>query len=172
MAYDYEALYATTPDALGEAADWVKTFFDTYEGSPLRVLDIGCGQGRDSLYAVAKGHSVLGIDQAPSGIKALIEGGAGLAGKVRGEVADLRTFRPNEPYDLLLINRTLHMLEKQERENLLRGLMKRLHRPGFILIADEPRNMVGFHRLIEESEPSTCCQAKTRNSLVFSLQAY
>jgi 2-polyprenyl-3-methyl-5-hydroxy-6-metoxy-1,4-benzoquinol methylase len=39
-------------------AQHVNAFFQ----APLRILDVGCGNGRDSYYLAAQGHKVEGID--------------------------------------------------------------------------------------------------------------
>jgi len=60
--------------------DPTKTYFSEYEGWALhqrkamefvkgRVLDVGCGAGRHSLYLQKKGFAVLGIDVSPLAIK-------------------------------------------------------------------------------------------------------
>ena len=166
MAFDYEKLYASTPDALGKPADWVQMFFDAYDGPRLRILDIGCGQGRDSLYAAAKGHDVLGIDLAPSGIQALEDAGKDLAGEVKGQVADLTTYTPKQPYDLLLINRTLHMLPSKEQTALIERLLSQPKKPTHILISDEPKNIPTIKQAVEQSLGKIAWQTATKNTLV------
>ena len=37
------------------------------------VLDLGCGQGRDSLFISRKGHTVLGVDAAQTAIKQMLK---------------------------------------------------------------------------------------------------
>ncbi|MFT6074064.1 MAG: 2-polyprenyl-3-methyl-5-hydroxy-6-metoxy-1,4-benzoquinol methylase [Yoonia sp.] len=67
MAYNYDTLYATMPNALGEPTTVFAEFFDTYEHANTRVLDVGCGQGRDALLTARHGHNVVGVDLSPSG---------------------------------------------------------------------------------------------------------
>ena len=54
MAYNYEALYRDTPNALGAPTPAIVDFFAKHQGQTRRVLDIGCGQGRDALF-IARG---------------------------------------------------------------------------------------------------------------------
>ena len=59
MSYDYDALYARTPDALGAPTRAFVDFFDGYDRPNVRVLDIGCGQGRDALFIARLGPDEL-----------------------------------------------------------------------------------------------------------------
>lgn len=67
-------------DGYINASEYTKIYFSDYEDWPLhekkamefvkgRVLDIGCGAGRHSLYLQKKGFIVLGIDASPLAIK-------------------------------------------------------------------------------------------------------
>jgi len=62
------------------SVDLTKTYFSEYEDWPLhqrkamefvrgRVLDVGCGAGRHSLYLQKKGFDVLGVDVSPLAVK-------------------------------------------------------------------------------------------------------
>ena len=58
MAYDYDKLYRSTPRALGEPTELFVDFFKHQAEESLRVLDVGCGQGRDALFIARMGHCV------------------------------------------------------------------------------------------------------------------
>jgi SAM-dependent methyltransferase len=71
---------AERDDGYISAAPLPKIYFSKYEDWPLherramefvkgRVLDVGCGAGRHSLYLQKKGFDVLGIDNSPLAIK-------------------------------------------------------------------------------------------------------
>lgn len=55
------------------------------------VLDLGCGDGRDSALFLAQGWRVVGIDQNPEAIRRATErfAGAAASGQFRGVVSDL-----------------------------------------------------------------------------------
>ena len=89
MAYDYDKLYRETPHALGAANAHIAAFFETID-TPVRVLDIGCGQGRDALPIARRGHRVVGVDISPAGIDDLIAAAAADGLDVTGYVADIR----------------------------------------------------------------------------------
>lgn len=147
MAYDYEQLYQTTPKALGEPTQVFVDFFAARSDESLRVLDIGCGQGRDALFIGRSGHSVLGIDLSPSGIRDLNNAAKEENLDVSGIVADITEYEPDENFDVVLIDRTLHMLDETDRLTTLQTLLDRVGRGGWCLIADERTNIAGFKRV-------------------------
>lgn len=146
MAYDYDALYRTTPDALGAPSGVFVDFFDAHGDAPLRVLDIGCGQGRDALFIARLGHSVVGVDLSPSGVADMLAAATDLS--VTGIVADLCDYTPECTFDVVLIDRTLHMMDVVPRHALLTRLAACVPSKGWVLIADEASNMAGFRTVL------------------------
>ncbi|MFV0409702.1 MAG: class I SAM-dependent methyltransferase [Paracoccus sp. (in: a-proteobacteria)] len=68
MAFNYDALYGETSNALGEPTPIFFSFFKGFDRQNARILDIGCGQGRDALFIARSGHRVTGVDISPTGI--------------------------------------------------------------------------------------------------------
>lgn len=144
MAYDYDKLYASTAQALGEPTQVFVDFFKRQGTEALRVLDVGCGQGRDALFIASMGHSVVGVDLSPNGIRDLSNAANKENLDVEGVVADIATFVPEGEFDVVLIDRTLHMLPEKERLDVLERLIGSVRERGWVLIADERSNMQGF----------------------------
>ena len=46
---------------------------ENYNDECATVLDSGCGQGRDALFIARKGHSVLVVETAQTGIEQMLE---------------------------------------------------------------------------------------------------
>lgn len=144
MAYDYDALYRTTPDALGPPTKAVVALFRALPCGRLRILDVGCGQGRDALFLGRMGHEVLGIDLSPAGIEALNATARAEGLDVTGLVADITGPLPDRRVDVVLLDRTLHMLERHSRPPVLSSLLDRIDPGGFCVIVDEPRHIDEF----------------------------
>jgi len=144
MAYDYDKLYASTAQALGEPTQVFVDFFKRQGAKALRVLDVGCGQGRDALFIASMGHSVVGVDLSPNGIRDLSNAANKENLDIEGVVADIATFVPEGEFDVVLIDRTLHMLPEKERLDVLERLIGSVPKRGWVLIADERSNMQGF----------------------------
>jgi len=149
MPYNYDALYATTPNALGKPTKTFVEFFRHYDHANARILDVGCGQGRDALFIARHGHSVVGVDLSPNGVKDMIDA-ANMEGLVvEGIVADIATFSPEGIFDVIVIDRTLHMLDKKPRMEALDRLLDCVATRGWLLIEDERSNMADFKAVIE-----------------------
>lgn len=106
------------------------------------VLDLGCGQGRDSLVFARAGHRVRGVDLARVGIDQLrsIAEREGL--DLEAEVGDLTAWQPPGTFDVVLLDRVLHMLpsEASRREVLARACAAT--KPGgALLISEYPKQL-------------------------------
>lgn len=84
-----------------------------------RVVDLGCGEGRNALYLAKKGCEVTALDQSESAIKKLKKGAKALDVKVNTLVMDLNDFEPTGKYDLVIAHGALHFLEVNKWRELL-----------------------------------------------------
>jgi len=110
----------------------------------LRVLDVGCGQGRDAVFIARKGHRVVGVDISANGIRDLNDVAKAEGLPIEGIVADLVDFWPQGSFDVILIDRTLHMLDTPSRAAVLGRLLDHVDESGWLLIADEEKNIPDF----------------------------
>jgi SAM-dependent methyltransferase len=111
---------------------------------PRTVVDLGCGEGRDSLAFARAGRRVLGLDRSPDGIahaRAVAGDAAGVqfrvvdccdADELGLVVDDLRT--GDEPV-LFYARFLLHAIEPTDQEQVLAAL-SRLARPGDVLACE------------------------------------
>ena len=140
---NYEIEYQRNANACGKVSDEIVDFFTRYEKKKAKILDLGCGQGRDALLMAAKGHNVLGIDMAPAGIKQMLKKARRKKLKVRGVVADIREYPIESEYDVIVLDRVIHMLKSTRQKSLLLERTARAVRDGgYILIADTPANNI------------------------------
>ncbi|WP_282022203.1 class I SAM-dependent methyltransferase [Ruegeria faecimaris] len=144
MAYNYDKLYGETRNALGQPTSVFVKFFDQLDQHNVRVLDVGCGQGRDAIFIANLGHRVVGVDISPNGIRDLRAAATKENLKVEGVVADITTYNPEGLFDIVLIDRTLHMLDRPSRGTVLNSLMDHVSDDGWLLIADESPNIADF----------------------------
>jgi len=148
MVYDYNKLYGTTKAALGEPTQVFVDFFHRLKRDRLRVLDVGCGQGRDALFIARLGHSVVGVDISANGIDDLVNAARLENLEISGITADITRFTPDGDFDVVLIDRTLHMLAEAERLEALGRLVDHVSPDGWLLIADERANIAGIKRCL------------------------
>lgn len=148
MAYDYDKLYGETPNALGKPTPVLADFFNQLDQENSRVLDVGCGQGRDAIFIARLGHRVVGVDISCNGIRDI----KGVAGQeslpIEAVVADVATYEPKGVFDVILIDRTLHMLARPTRLATLERLLDHVSQTGWLLIADEPSNIDDFKTVL------------------------
>lgn len=85
---------------------------------PLRVLDIGCGEGKDAVFFARNGYDVSAFDIAKSGL----EKGQRLADACGTEVsffrADVLDFRPDQEYDIIFSSGVLHYIPEPLRAEI------------------------------------------------------
>lgn len=165
MTYNYDRLYKTTPDALGAPTQIFVDFFARITQTPLRVLDVGCGQGRDALFIARAGHEVVGVDLSANGISDLEMAAQREGLKIAGIVADITTFTPNGLFDIILIDRTLHMLPESIGQKVLSRLLDHVNPVGWVLIADESSNIAGFKDIFIQSAIAWRTEVADRGTL-------
>jgi len=158
------ALYATTPNALGAPTKVFVDFFDIYDQPNARVLDVGSGQGRDALFIARRGHTVVGVDLSPSGVQDMIDTAATEGLSVEGIVADIASFSPEGVFDIIVIDRTLHMLDKEPRLATLIGLLDCVTIDGWVLIEDERANIAGIKTVIQNHKAQWKIVKETRGT--------
>ena len=104
--------------------------------APARIVDLGCGAGASTapLRARWPEADILGIDTSP----AMLEKAATVVPTARFAQADVATWEPDTPVDLLFSNATLHWVPDHAR--LLPRLMGLLA-PGGVLAVQVPDNL-------------------------------
>ncbi|SMR72075.1 Methyltransferase domain-containing protein [Aliiroseovarius halocynthiae] len=169
MGYDYDVLYRDTPQALGTPNTLIAKQFDAFDGQSLSILDIGCGQGRDAIDIARRGHQVHGVDISPHGISDLeaVAKAEGLA--LTGEVADLLVYHPTALFDVLMSDRTLHMIAAPDRHALLSRLLSNIRLTGWAIIVDEPSNLSGIMQVFDQDSANWRVELSTRDTLVLQL---
>ena len=138
---DYELEYRKGRGVCGEPFPEFVAFFAEYPGRNSTVLDLGCGQGRDALFIARLGHHVRGIDVSETGIAQMLDDAKAEGLAVQGQVADVTDYTPESSFDVVIIDRVLHMLKQPEqRDSLLAKARHHTNPDGYILVADVPSN--------------------------------
>ena len=93
-------------DALGEGAvaDVPSPYVEAETSTlpPATALDAGCGTGADAVLLAERGWTVTGVDVAPTALAAAAERATRAGVSVRWVEADLTTWAPEAPVDLVL----------------------------------------------------------------------
>lgn len=137
----YDKIYVEDLNACGDPYPEFVDFFARHVTGPVRVLDLGCGQGRDALFIARLGHSVLGVDVSEVGVQQMLEMSRKEGLDVEGLVGDAADFRSRCKFDVVLLDRVVHQLPDEAARRRLLGTAARLTRKnGCLLIADTKKN--------------------------------
>lgn len=106
----------------------VKEFYGIFPPHSL-VLDVGCGEGRNSIFLAGEGHKVEAFDLSENGVAKARE----IAREQGVEAAffqqDLGEFAFQKDYDVILSHGVLHLPRKAVRDAFIQK-MQRHTKPG------------------------------------------
>lgn len=102
---------------------------DKYVKKGAKILDLGAGEGGDSLYLASKGFSVTAVDISETGLEKLERLARKEDLKVQTAVADLEEYRIKEDYDAIISFAAIHFLERHQIVSLIEN-MKAKTTPG------------------------------------------
>lgn len=94
-----------------------------------RVLELGCGEGRDSVFFATRGFDVTGIDVSASGLHKAERLADAHGVRVRWLLGDAARCLPDGPFDLVYSCGAIHYVPRRERTRLIPRLQT-LTRPG------------------------------------------
>ena len=106
-----------------------------YPDRPMRLLEVGCGEGRDAVFFARNGFQVTAFDLAESGLEKARQ----LAARQHVEVnffrADLQQFRVEEPFDIIYSSGVFHHIPPKLRQEIFSNY-KRHILPGGAMAAN------------------------------------
>ncbi len=163
---DYDKHYRKGRGQCGDPFPEFVAFFDQLDRPRSRVLDLGCGQGRDALLAARCGHEVVGVDLSEIGIAQMVEDAEAEGLDVTGVVSDVLSYRSRTKFDVVLLDRVLHlMLDDEERLAGLDRASRLTRRTGYVLIADVPKHQALIRGYFAERSGEWAVLRKSRNQL-------
>jgi SAM-dependent methyltransferase len=140
--------------------------FEQVDAESGRILDLGCGNGwyLRALLEEFEGLSGVGIDLMPESIRHARTTTAedGLEGRLDFREADLTDFRTDEPFDVVVLNRTFHHVW-EDRDEVFETAAAALADGGHLIawepawpdgrdgLRDSKRRMLGMRNLAEHA---------------------
>lgn len=112
MTYDK---YYQTENLFGKAYPELSEFFAEYPKKG-KILDLGCGQGRDAIPLARLGYTVTGIDNSQVGIEQMNRIARAEHLKLNGEVADIFEFDNFAEYDFVLLDSMFHFAKNDRKK--------------------------------------------------------
>lgn len=109
---------------------------------PGSVLDIGAGDGRNSLYLASQGFTVHALDVSRTGLKNLQKRARSnnLSHAVTTTVADFLTYTPTRTYDNIITNFTIHFIGAHNIQSFVQKMMDTTNPSGVNVIDDFTKN--------------------------------
>jgi tellurite methyltransferase len=105
----------------------------------------------DPLFIARLGHQVVAIDISSSGTLDLKAGAVSQGLCIDTEIVDIRSFHSAGRFDVIVLDRTLHMIEEGGRTSVLGSLLGLTKTGSHVLIADERSNISAFKSVFERS---------------------
>ena len=96
-----------------------------------RLLDLGCGEGRNAIYFAKNGFDVVGIDPSKPGLEKMHRYAEEVGVDVRTTQADMQTYEIDKQYDVIFSVATLQYLSPDIRQARFEQF-KQATRPGGI----------------------------------------
>ena len=89
---------------------------------PLRVLELGCGEGKDAVFLARNGYRVTAFDLAENGLRKARRLAEINGVKINFFRADIGEYLPEEEYDIVFSSGVLHYLPKNRAARLFDAL--------------------------------------------------
>jgi len=99
-----------------------------------KVLDLGCGEGRNAFFLSQKGCDVTAVDRSEAGINKLLWIAEKYESPLKGVVQDITEFPLSEEYDLVMGHGVLYYLENAVWRSLLTKIKKHTRPGGFNIL--------------------------------------
>ena len=101
-----------------------------------RLLDLGCGQGRDSIALARLGFEVVGVDNSKVGIEQLNSISKREKLTLSGIVEDMYNFKKYGEFDFILLDSIFHfgIKERKKEKELLNRIIKKAKTNAIITI--------------------------------------
>jgi cyclopropane fatty-acyl-phospholipid synthase-like methyltransferase len=103
-----------------------------------KIIELGCGNGRDSLYFARHGTHVMAVDQVDANIESFVskDGLKNLTYKC----ADFTKLNKVDPFDFVYSRFTLHSISEIEEDQVIKWSYDHLNKGGKILIEARGKN--------------------------------
>lgn len=151
MAEDYDATYEQA-DYFGAAPSPLLEKFAEWIPEGARVLDIGAGQGRNSLPLARSGCQVTALDPSPVALETIRQAAAAEELDITYVQQDFMTFEPPGVFDVILCFGLVQILRYQECASLVTRLHQWLRPGGTLFLTAWHMEDPSFARLAREWE--------------------
>ena len=129
----FDDTYEKNSELFGHPYRELQDYFSRYK-SRGSLLDLGCGQGRDSFFLSSIGYKVTAVDRSTVGINQLIQKAQTQGLHIDGIVDDLQNLNLQKTFDIILFDMVLHGFEKKTQLEMLEKYSSLLNTKGILCI--------------------------------------
>lgn len=155
--HDYEDAYSNTDEyywGIAPSQMCLKVISLMPPDKHLKLLDIGCGEGKDAVFFARCGYEVSAFDVSAAGIEKVKRLAAKANVSVNAYTADILSYRLDNNYDILYSSGALHYIKPELCDEIIDNYqihtnMKGLH--AFNVFVEKP-----FIALPPEHEEHSC----------------
>lgn len=133
---NYDQQYQVENNLFGSPYVEFEEFVKQHAKQGGAALDLGCGQGRDSLMLAKYGYAVIGVDASYVGIAQMLERAKNGNLNVNGVVADIYEYDLRDQYDAVVLDSILHFekADKSKELAMLNTLTNHINENGFLFL--------------------------------------
>ena len=99
------------------------------------VLELGAGEGRNSLYLASKGFDVTAVDLSEVGVEKIRKTATSRDISLKTEVADIREYEIGGTFDVLISTFVLHHLSREEALRVIKMMQEHTSLDGLNAVA-------------------------------------
>ncbi len=114
-----------------------------------RVLDLGCGDGRNAIPLAESGFDVTAVDISEAGIAKIntLTRGRGLC--IQAVVADMGSYRIQDRYDLIVAHGCLHLLERTQWKRIVKNMQEHTLPGGYNAVTVFTESVPASHDMVD-----------------------
>lgn len=135
----YDTIYQKNKNVWGKQPNTLLQKIYTKVDGTAEFLDLGCGQGRDSLFMLQKGFSVTAVDNSKEGIKKIredIKNNSLQADKISLFCEDIKDFKiKKNKFSIINVFNSLQFLSKTDALSVIDKIKDGLLSGGYIIIS-------------------------------------
>jgi len=156
MSFDFNPFYSSHPNYYGlKPSQGLSEFLESCSLKTGKALDLGCGQGRDSIYLAQVGFTVLSLDSSSVGIESLVRVATEMHLDIECRAQDIALYEfPRETFDIVIASTILDHLKYEDLINVTQGIIRTLKLGGFAYILIFTTDDIGYVQKQEGIEDS------------------